>query len=255
MKNIIIFFIKLSYLLMLIILFIILKDDIFLEFNFLERFFGNPFIIIFNLIEGYSIGFAFIIVLIISSSIFIPIISSNFAKTKNFLCVFPKILEIHKDEGKDSQEKLNLIIDTMEEKNASLFSPIIYLFYLTIYGFSTSMVFGKMKEYESITFLWFDIKNYDKFYILPILVLIIVAFSILKSYKNFTLKKGKINFIINIFFLVIKVGIVIRCFFSSMLCVCTIVIVSTTSLIHFIKKKRKEKKYGICITTKIENSK
>lgn len=247
---------KFSYLILLIILAIVLRNQ-YTDFNFFERFFGNPFLLIFDLLINVDIALAFILSLFVCALIFVPQITLNFISTKNFLGIFPTILKIHNEQGKDSSEKLNSMIEIMEKENASLFSPFWYLFYTIIYGFSMSGVFNMLSEYESVKCLWFDIQSYDKLFILPILALGLMSFSIYKSFKNknFSLSKGKIKFGINIFFLILKISLIIRSFYSVKMCLCIIFIVIIMSTINMFKKVKRGEKNEKRIATKTEDSK
>ena len=247
-------FFKISYLILIITLMIVFQiQKKYTSFNFLERLLGNPFLATFDLFKKINVGLGFIVVIVLGTIIFVPLISSSFVSTKNFLSEMPNILSIHNDKTKGSDERLNDMIELMEVKNASMFSPINYLLYSVVYTLSLTGVFRTISEYESIKILWFDLQSADRFLILPILATLLLSTTIFKSFKRkaFSLKKGKINFAINILFLFLKISLIIACFYSSKTCLCSIIVILVMTIREIIVKRRR--KNETIITTKTED--
>lgn len=248
---------KISYLILIITLMIVFQiQNKYASFNFFERLLGNPLLITFDFLKKINVGLGFIVVITLGTIVFVPLISSSFVSCKNFLSEMPNILSIHNDKTKGSNERLNDMIELMETKNASLFSPISYLFYSAVYTLSLTGVFRMVSEYESIKFLWFDLQTADRFFILPILATLLLSTTIVNSFKRkvFSLKKGKINLAINILFLLLKISLITTCFYSSKTCLCSITVIFVMTIREIIVKMRRRRNETI-ITTKTEDNK
>ena len=169
----------LCYIILLFVIYFTFSKN-YVSLNFFQQFLGGPLIWIYSKFYPLNPSIAFIISFFVGTVIFFPKIRKHFISTLNFGHEFENIMNIHKDTTKTSEQRVNKMLDLMEEKDASLFAPFISFFYSFIWGFTTSGVFSIFRTLGTSKFLWFNLLDKDHLFILPSLIL------------TFIVKSGKI---------------------------------------------------------------
>lgn len=213
---------------------------------------------ILNLIFPLSI--AHILFLLIGLIVLFPFVTSSINFIKNMLIIYKDLKKIQKTEinnDEEQVEKVNKMLDVLEENNFSLLAIFDLLFSLILGISFLNTIFVKNFELyelfnESDQLLWFSIMSKDKFYILPILsIALIFIVPLIKRFKtnnsNFTeIDKIKNNFGI-IIFISSSIFLIPSLFNSSLFCIFLIVnyfIISLKTNYSNLKNKRKGEIYG-----------